>query len=156
MIHRSIELDVPELPVEFGQLLRVKFRAMHATVRGQQARKKPVPASCQKRPVARYHMNTARFLVVGCTWAFPSTGNTIIVRFWFQRWCFGNQKTLGIRNREGRMRRPGKIVPACRRPIAHRSSARGFRFFDSCVKACFLGQIWSAGLCSLTFSRFHV
>ena len=26
-------------------------------------------------------MNTERFLVVVCTWAFPSTGNTEVVRF---------------------------------------------------------------------------
>ena len=40
---------MPELPVEFGQLLRVKFRAMHDTVRGQQARNRPEQA--RKRPV---------------------------------------------------------------------------------------------------------
>ena len=31
IIHRLIELDVPGLPLEFGQLLRIKFRATHCS-----------------------------------------------------------------------------------------------------------------------------
>ena len=43
-----------------------RFRAMHATVRGQEARKRHVPASCQKSPIANSQVNIARFMVVVC------------------------------------------------------------------------------------------
>ena len=46
-----------------------------------QGDKEPCAWNRQKRPIAHSQMNTERFLVVVCTWAFSSKGNTEVVRF---------------------------------------------------------------------------